>query len=281
MNPHSRLSATFLRNHPAAAARVLEGFPSASVAKILVTTSPVIAEHVIEQFTPGFAASCFLSIEPPAAGRIFTRLLPDYQVLLLRQLDGDKRELLLGELQPDQAASMRNLLPYPDGTAGALMEAPLASVPEELSIRDALRRIKRIQRGMKFYVYATNAKGQLTGVLTLHELINAQPATSISQVMHRDVASLSSSDSVQNVITNPYWHEYHALPVTDEDNALLGVIRQKSMRRFRDRSTQTGAISGGLEIFITVAELFSVTASHLLAASISTGTSLTQGDPHG
>lgn len=35
MNPHSRLGATFVRSHPAAAARVLEGFPAESAAQYL------------------------------------------------------------------------------------------------------------------------------------------------------------------------------------------------------------------------------------------------------
>jgi magnesium transporter len=279
VNPHSRLSAAFLRDHSAAAARVLEDFPAGSVAEFLATASPVTAGQVVEHFTPGFAASCLISIEQPVVGQIFTQLLPDLQITLLRLLDRDKRELLLSVLQPELAASIRHLLPYPEGTAGALMEAPLASVPEELSVREALKRIKRIRRGMKFYIYATNEQGQLTGVLTLHELINARPSTNISQVMHRHVLNLSPAQSIRSVIASPYWKEYHALPVTDENNVLLGTIRQKGLRRFQEQSVHVGAISGGLGAFIAVGELFSIAAGELLAALISTGTSLTQRVP--
>jgi magnesium transporter len=279
MNPDSRLSAAFLRDHPAAAARALEDFPAESVAKLLAATSPLTAEHIIEHFSPVFAASCLAAIEPLAAGQLFAQLLPDFQILLLRQLDRDRHEALLSALQPDLAASLRLLLPYLEGTAGALMEAPLASVPEGLSVRHALKRIKRIKRGMKFYIYVTNAKGQLMGVLTLHELINAQPASNISQVMHRHVVSLSPTHSLHTVIDSPYWQEYHALPVTDENQVLLGVIRQKAVRRFEERSLHAGTVGGGLGTFMAVGELFSITAGHLLAALIATGTSLTRRDP--
>ena len=153
MNPHSRLSAAFLRDHPAAAAPVLEDFPAESVSKLLAATSPETAEQVVEHFTPGFAASCLFSMEPAAAGQLFARLLPDLQITLLRHLDRNKRESLLGALPPDLATSIRRLLPYPDGTAGALMEASLASALENLPIRDALKRIKRMRRGTKFYTY--------------------------------------------------------------------------------------------------------------------------------
>jgi len=272
MNPYSRLGNAFLRDHPAAAARVLEDFPVERVAKFLTAASPLTAEHIIQNFTPTYAASCLLAIEPQTAGEIFTRLLPDLQIMLLRQLDRDKCETLLGTLQPDLAASLRRLLPYSEGTAGALMETPLASVPEELSVRDALKRVKRIQHGMKFYTYVINAKRQLTGVTSLHELITAPPATTIKDIMHRHVISLSPAQSIRSVMDSPYWKEYHALPVTDEDQVLLGVIRHKSLRRFQEQSVQLGAVSGGLGAFVAVGELFSISAGHLLAALISAGT---------
>lgn len=128
MNPHFRLSAAFLRDHPAIAAHVLEDFPAEHAAKFLGAASSDTAVHIIEHFTPGFAVSCLLSIVQPAAGLIFTRIPSDLQITLLRQLDRDKRQLLLNMLKPELATSLRHLLPYHDGTAGALMEAPLASV---------------------------------------------------------------------------------------------------------------------------------------------------------
>lgn len=272
MNPYSRLGATFLRDHPAAAARVLEDFPVERVAKFLAAASPLTGENIIQNFTPAYAASCLLAIEPHTAGEIFNRLLPDLQIMLLRQLDRDRCEILLGALQPELAASLRRLLPYSEGTAGALMETPLASVPEELSVRDALKRVKRIQRGMKFYTYVINSKRQLTGVTSLHELITAHPATSIKDMMHRHVISLLPTQSIHSVIESPYWKEYHALPVTDENKVLLGVIRHKSLRRFQEQSVQLGAVSGGVGTFVAVGELFSITAGHLLEALISATT---------
>lgn len=279
MNPHSRLGATFLRSQPAAAARVLEDFPVESAAQYLSVANPLTAKNVIEHFSPGFAASCLSAIEPRAAGQLFSQLLPDLQIMLLRQLDRDTRESLLSALRPDQAVSIRRLLPYPEGTAGSLMEAPLASVPEELSVREAVKRIKQIRRGMKFYVYAANTAGQLTGVMTLHELISAPPAAHVSEIMHRHIISLSPAQSILTVFNSPYWQEYHALPVTDENNILLGVIRQKSMRRFQEATFHANAVSNGLETFAAVGGLFAITAGHLLATLISTGTSLTHRGP--
>jgi hypothetical protein len=88
-------------------------------------------------------------------------------------------------------------------------------------------------------------------------------------------------EPLPRVINSPYWQEFHALPVTDDDNVLLGVIRQKNIRRFQEQAVQLGTLSGSLDAFVAVGELFSVSAGHLLAALIATGTSLTKHRQHG
>ncbi len=278
MNPHSRLGAFFLRNHPAAAARVLEDYPAESVAQYLAAANPTTTKYIVEYLTPGFAASCLGAIEPQTAGQIFTQLLPDLQITLLRQLDKNTREALLGTLQPARAASLRNLLPYPVDTAGSLMEASSASVQEDVTVREAIRRIKRLRRGMKFYIYAINQDGRLTGVMTLHELIRATQTSRISEVMHKHVISLSPEQSILTVLNSPYWQEYYALPVTDENNTFLGVIRQKSVRIHQEVSLHKGPVSNGLNSLIAIGEMFAVTAEQLLTAFISLGDSLAKRD---
>jgi len=280
MNPFSRLSAAALRSQPSTAAKVLEDYSADSVARYLAATSPMTAGQVIGHFTPAFAAHCLGALEPVVAGRIFSLLLTDRQIIVLRQLEHDRRESLLQTLQPDLAASMRHLLPYPEGTAGAVMEAPLASLPEELSVRNAIKRVKRIQNGMKFYLYATNTGGQLTGVLTLHELINTLPSSIIRQVMHRHVVSLSSLQSIAAIMDSPYWQDYHALPVTDENDVLLGVIRQKNLRRLQEQALQSRDIGDALDSYMAVGDLFCTTALDLLAVMIDTTTSLIRRDSH-
>jgi len=280
VNPLSRLGAAFLKDQPAAAAGVLEDFPAESVARFLAAAGTVTAQRVMHYFTPGFAANCLLSAEPEAAGRMFAQLLPDFQVLVLRQLDHARRESLLLALPPELAAGLRRLLPYPEGTAGALMEATLASVRENVAVRHAVKRVKRMRRGMKFYVYATNQVGQLAGVLTLHELISAPPSTSIGEVMHTPVASLSPAEPVASVINNPYWQEFHALPVVDENRMLLGVIRQKNIRRYQEQAVQAGAVSGSLAALVAVGELFSISAAHMVETLVATGNSLARHDDH-
>jgi magnesium transporter len=271
MNPLSRLGAAFLRNHPEAAAHVLEDFPAESVARFLAASNTGTAQQVVAHFTPAFTAAYLLASEPAAAGALFGQLPADFQVSVLRQLERGRREALLETLPVEQALALRRLLPYPEGTAGAMMEAALASVPDELTVRQTLKRIKRMRRGMRFYIYVSNPQGQLRGVMTLHELLNAPPSSPVFQVAHKRVVSLQAGEPLRSVVNNPYWQDYHALPVVDENQVLLGVIRQKRIRRLQEQAHHSDTVSGSLNALVSVGELFSLSASHLLEALIATG----------
>lgn len=271
MNPLSRLGGAFLRDHPEAAAHVLEDFSADSVARYLGGAGKATALQILPHFTPGFAAAFLLASEPASAGALLMQLPADLQVTLLRQLEQPRREQLLETLTPEQGLALRRLLPYPDGTAGALMEASLASVPGELPVRHALKRVKRMRTGMKFYVYVTDPQGRLAGVLSLHELLNALPSSAVSQVMRTRVASLLAGEPLRSVVDNPYWQDFHALPVTDDNRILLGVIRHRRIRRLQEQLPQGGLVSGGLGTLVAIGELFSLSAGHLLGALISAG----------
>ena len=183
MNLYARLGNAFLMAHPLEAARVLEDFPADRAAQLLASAGPGVPEAVMQAFSPGFAANCLAMLDPGPAAWLLAGTQIDAQIELLRQLDIPQREAILHELQPEVSMPLRRMLPYPDNTAGALMQAPLLSVPEDLSVRAALKRARRARREMKIYIYVTDGAGRLRGVMTLHELLNAPPGRTVEEVM--------------------------------------------------------------------------------------------------
>ena len=133
----------------------------------------------------------------------------------------------------------------------------------------AMKRVRRLRRGLKFYVYVVNSQEQLSGVVTLHELLNAPAARLISDIMVRKVVSLRAGETMPLVAQSPYWRNYNALPVTDQDGVLVGVIRQRNLRRFLDSRQVLNGPGSGVGVVLSVGELFSVTAGQLLSTLMS------------
>ena len=269
MNLHTRLGLAFADAHPAEAAGVLEKLPLEKAAPLLLSLQPQAIERLLEQLPADFAAQCLLTLDRAAACRLLVSLDLELQVRVLRRLDVRQRDELLRDLTPELAATLRRILRYPDDTAGALMEAPLASVPDDISVREALKRVRRVRRGLKFYVYVVNGHEQLSGVVTLHELLNAPASHPISDIMVRKVVSLPAGETMAVVAESPYWRKYHALPVTDQDGVLVGVIRQRNVRHFLDSRQILNGPGSGVGVILSVGELFSVTAGQLLATLMS------------
>ncbi len=269
MNLHTRLGLAFADAHPAEAAGVLEKLPLEKAAPLLLSLQPQAMERLLEQLPADFAAQCLLTLDRAAACRLLVSLDLELQVRVLRRLDAQQRDELLRDLKPELAATLRRILRYPDDTAGALMEAPLASVPDDISAREALKRVRRVRRGLKFYVYVVNSQEQLNGVVTLHELLNATASRPISDIMARKVVSLPAGETMAVVAESPYWRKYHALPITDQDGVLVGVIRQRNLRRFLDSRQILNGPGSGVGVILSVGELFSVTAGQLLSTLMS------------
>jgi magnesium transporter len=269
MNLHTRLGLAFADAHPAEAAAVLQKLPVEKAAPLLLSLQPQAMERLLEQLPADFAAECLLTLDQAAACRLLVSLDLELQVRVLRRLDAGQRDGLLGDLNPELAATLRRILRYPDDTAGAVMEAPLASVPDDISVREALKRVRRVRRGLKFYVYVVNSQEQLIGVVTLHELLNASASRAVADIMVRKVVSLPAGEAMPVVAESPYWRKYNALPVTDQDGVLVGVIRQSKLRRFLDSRQILNGPGSGVGVILGVGELFSVTAGQLLSTLMS------------
>lgn len=271
MNPNTRLGMAFLNDHPVEAAGVLESYPVDKVVPLLARVRTDAATGMLENFSPGFATSCIVSLDSALAIKLFAALATERQVTLLRQMETGARDIFLQQLQPELAAALRKRLPYQENTAGSLMEMSLASVPASLTVRDALNRIRRTRRGMKSYIYVTDPQGRLAGVLSLHELLKQKSSLGVGEIMHRKVVSIETREPLHRVIRNTYWHQYHALPVTDENGTLLGVLRQRGLLQHLDGCGQNSMVDDGLNILVAVSELYSITAESLITALVNAG----------
>jgi predicted transcriptional regulator len=124
---------------------------------------------------------------------------------------------------------------------------------------------------MKSYIYVTDPQGRLAGVLSLHELLTQKSSLGVGEIMHPNVVSIAAREPLHHVIHNPYWHEYHALPVTDENGTLLGVLRQRGLLQLLDGYGQNSMVDDGLNILVAISELYSITAENLITVLVTAG----------
>lgn len=146
---------------------------------------------------------------------------------LLGQLDEHERDQVFHQLPHSTRISIRQLLRYPDFTAGAMMTTEFVSVPDTSTVSDVMRHLREVEKDREtiFAIFAQDKNNRLNFVLSLRQLISADPETPIRDLPHKPtpitVSPMASEEDVARLIR---LHDLLALGVIDEDGKMLGIV---------------------------------------------------------
>ncbi|MGH7544921.1 MAG: magnesium transporter [Gemmatimonadota bacterium] len=223
------LARSYLELHPIDAARVLERFGPEEVARLLERLGGEPAARVVEGMDPHFAATVFENLGADRARETLRLMPPDRAADVLFHLDETKREELLAGME--MAHAYRSLLSFEPDTAGGVMSPRVATVSQELRVRDAARRLRELaaRHFPVDYVYVVDHENRLVGVLMMRELVLQDPNTPVEQVMVRDVFAVPVDMPLRDLIDKLKEKRFLALPVVDSDGRLLGVVKAQDL----------------------------------------------------
>ena len=130
----------------------------------------------------------------------------------------------LSALSPGERKVTAELLGYEPETAGRLMTTEFIDLKEMQTAADALSLVrKRAPFTETIYsLYVTDKKRHLTGILSLRDLVTADPSKPIGDVMTRDVVNISTNTNQEEVARAIQRYDL-ALPVVDKEKDLLIV----------------------------------------------------------
>lgn len=157
------------------------------------------------------------------------RELPPHQVAdVVGELDLNESQEILAELPPDQALQVQSLLRYPEDTAGGIMNDRFIALRADATVGECheLLRTRNEQRPEDVsYLYVTDEKKKLVGVVPIRDLVFRSPQTPIRDIMRREVATVQV-DADQEEIARTFEHyHYLGLPVLDRLGRLVGVVK--------------------------------------------------------
>ncbi|MGM0417420.1 MAG: magnesium transporter [Thermodesulfobacteriota bacterium] len=158
--------------------------------------------------------------------QLITYMAHDDRVDLLKKIPEEKRELLLPALAQAEREDIRKLSAYEEGTVGAVMTSDYATLTKNLTAREAIDKL-RLEAPNKetiYYAYVVNEKRQLTGFVSLKDLILAGSYESIESIMHSEVIHANVYDDQEQAARTIQKYNLIALPVINGGNALVGIL---------------------------------------------------------
>lgn len=220
--PHAGLAEL----HPADLATIIDQLAPRDRAGVLASLDDEAVADTIEEMEPETQVEVLEDLEPSRAADILEEMSPDDAADLVADLSETARDEIMALMERDEAAEVQELLAYPEDTAGGIMTTEFVALPEHLTAAQTIDRLRELEPDAEtiYYVYVTDDDGRLVGVLSLRDLIVAQPETAISEVMIREpvaVGALAHEDEVAELVAH---YNLLAIPVVDEEGRLAGIV---------------------------------------------------------
>ncbi|MFS8855924.1 magnesium transporter [Synechococcus sp. H55.2] len=157
---------------------------------------------------------------------ILDKMSPDDRARLFDELPAKVVAELLPQLSPQEREATALLLGYAPNTAGRIMTPEYISLRENLTAAEALERVRLLARETEtiYYLYVTDQERHLTGTLSLRELVMADPAQRLEEVMSREVVFVSTHTDQEEVAQVIQRYDLLAVPVVDAERRLVGIV---------------------------------------------------------
>ncbi len=214
--------------HPADIAAILEDMRPREAGQLIRELPDEKAADVIEELEPEFQADVLETLPDERAADIVEEMEPDEAVDVLQEMEEDKRAQVFNLMEPDESAEVAELIKHPEDTAGGLMTTKYLTVPPDITVAEALRRVRTGAPAKEaetiYYVYAVDAEEHLKGVFSLSDLVLANPDATVDSIMHHKPIHVPLDATHEEVLELIAKYNLLAVPVVDAENHLQGIV---------------------------------------------------------
>jgi len=157
---------------------------------------------------------------------LLNEMAPDDRTRLFEELPAAVTKRILVTLRPDELRVARQLLGYPENSAGRFMTPEYMALRPNMSSAEALDHIRKNGRGLETLnvVYVTDERGHLLEDLRLAALVMATPDAKVGELHERELVSIPATMDREDVVKLFEKYDRVALPVTDSRGVLIGII---------------------------------------------------------
>ena len=168
---------------------------------------------------------------------IVNEMTPDDRTRLLEELPAEVTRTLLDTLSPEELVTARQLLGYPEGSAGRYMTPEYIALPPDVTAREALESIRKTGRGKETLnvIYIINERGKLLEDVRLGSIVLADPETFIGDIEERPLVTVPATASGEDVVQAFERYDRVALPVVNDEGIMLGIVTHDDVLEFAEK----------------------------------------------
>jgi magnesium transporter len=207
-------------------ARLLENVSHEKAAIAFRLLPKSLAVQVFEHFDATQQQRLLESFGDQGVRILLEAMPPDDRADLLEEVPAMVAKRLLQILSPEQRQVTMELLGYREGTAGRAMTPYFVDLRCDMTTAQALQRIRglALNRETIYESYVMDKERQLLGIVSLKDLVLANPDTMVSEIMRLGARTVNTNTDQEEAARILRDNNLLAVPVVDVEGRLVGII---------------------------------------------------------
>jgi len=219
--------------------RLLARIPPADIARLLSDLNPSEIRTVIDllfqqrraartlrELPPEILPQVFEAVSDQRIAEVMGRLAIDDLLEMVEQIPEERRAAVVEKLPDFKRAELEKARLYPEYSAGRVMTPHFVALEEKMTAQEAIDAIRSVgaEDESILYLYVIDADRALAGVVPIRRLVAAPPSRTVGELMIAEPVSVHPDADQEAVAEVVRRYDLLAVPVTDVDGRMLGVI---------------------------------------------------------
>ena len=223
--------------HPVDLADILEELDGSQRMAVFNQIEPELASDTLEEVEPRVQRELIRSMEKERAAELINEMSPAQVADILSALPASEADEIIEFVDIENKQRVQQMIDKHDENIMLYSTQQIIKRPSETIVRDVINNYREVAGDMDviMYVYVVNEENILQGVVDLRELIAAEPEKTLGEIMTDSIISLNPDDTLQDAVDMFFRYSFRAIPITDENDYMLGVVSFHDIKGVKPR----------------------------------------------
>jgi magnesium transporter len=182
--------------------------------------------RIFSDFDLELQMQLFQQIDIRTFSEIFSRMYSDIRVDFYQELEQDEQMNLLPYLSKKIREDVITLSSYPPETAGGIMNTDFATILINMTAEEAIAKIRKDAPSQKmiYYIYVVDEKMAMSGLVTIKDLIFAEPQTKVEDILQEFFIYAEVAEDRESVAKKLEKYSLVAIPILNPQGQLVGIV---------------------------------------------------------
>jgi magnesium transporter len=223
--------------HPVDLADILEEMNPEQRVDIFEDLDTETASDTLEEIEPAVQRDLVESMEVEKVADLIDEMTTGQAADVLSILSAQEAAEILKRLDPENATKIHSIMEQQEENILDFATQEYVAFSPDCTVEYTQDQYRFAAKGKDevMYIHVMDHEGRLLGVLDIKELLQAEPAALLKEVMVEDPITLDPDSTLKEAAEMFARYDFRALPITDDDDRLLGVVTYRDVMQLKHR----------------------------------------------